>query len=57
MDLLYAAYPTSRRAAIRGLGLLSIDEDKACSGYMLFTPQFGDGEPLLIDLRGEVVHR
>ena len=38
-------------------GVTALDEDRACPGYTLFTPQFGDGDAILIDLRGNVAHR
>ena len=46
----------TRRRAMR-LGLTALDEDRACPGYVLYTPLFGAGEPLLIDLRGNLIHR
>ena len=46
----------TRRRTTR-LGLTALDEDRACPGYVLFTPNFGSGEPRLIDLRGNTVHR
>ena len=46
----------TRRRTTR-LGVTALDEDRACPGYVLFTPSFGSGEPRLIDLHGNVVHR
>jgi hypothetical protein len=40
----------------RDFGLLSCDEDQATPGYALFSPLHGNST-LLLDLRGEVVHR
>ena len=45
------------RRRITRLGLIALDEDRACPGYVLFTPNFGQGEPRLIDLRGNIVHK
>ncbi|MCY3638086.1 MAG: hypothetical protein OXG80_03210, partial [Chloroflexi bacterium] len=41
---------TQRR--IMRLGVTALDEERACPGYVLFTPNFGPGEPRLIDLHG-----
>ena len=45
---------TQRR---RGVGLIAHDPERAFQGYTLFTPQFGGGPPLLIDMEGKVVHQ
>jgi hypothetical protein len=45
---------TQRR---RGVGLIAHDPERAFQGYTLFTPQFGSGPPLLIDMEGKVVHQ
>jgi hypothetical protein len=45
---------TQRR---RGVGLIAHDPERAFQGYTLFTPQFADSPPLLIDMEGNVVHR
>lgn len=45
---------TQRR---RGVGLIAHDSERAFQGYTLFTPQFGGGPPLLIDMEGKVVHQ
>ena len=39
------------------LGLTALDEERACPGYVLYTPNLGSGEPRLIDLRGNIVHK
>lgn len=39
------------------LGLTALDAERACPGYVLYTPVFGGGEPRLIDIRGNVVHK
>ncbi len=39
------------------LGITALDEERACPGYVLYTPVFGSGEPLLIDLHGNVIHK
>ena len=44
---------TQRR---RGVGLIAHDPERAFPGYTLFTPQFSGGPPLLIDMKGKVVH-
>lgn len=46
----------TRRRTMR-LGLTALDEDKACPGYVLYTPNLGSGEPRLIDLHGNTVHK
>ena len=38
-------------------GLTASDDEKACPGYLLYSPMSGDGETLLLDTKGEVVHR
>ena len=46
----------TRRRIVR-TGLTALDEELACPGYTLYAPLFGSGEVLLIDLRGNEVHR
>ena len=46
---------TRRRMA--RTGLVALDEERACPGYVLFTPLMGLGTAYLIDLKGQAVHR
>jgi len=46
---------TRRRVA--RTGLTALDETRACPGYTLYTPMFGDGTVYLLDLHGKEVHR
>ena len=46
----------TRRRTTR-LGVTAFDEERACPGYVMFTPNFGPGEPRIIDLHGNIVHR
>ena len=39
-----------------GTGLLACDPDRACPGFTLFTPIYGDGTVYLLDLQGAIVH-
>ncbi len=39
-----------------GTGLRSYDPERACPGFTLFTPMFGDGTVYLLDLQGDVIH-
>ena len=41
----------------RKLGLTAHDPTKAYQGYTLYTPMFGDGTVLLLDMEGNEVHR
>jgi hypothetical protein len=45
------------RRRIMRTGLTALDEERACPGYVLYTPFGWKGEVHLIDLKGEVVHR
>ena len=45
------------RRRITRLGVTALDEDRACPGYVLFTPNLGLGEPRIIDLHGNIVHK
>lgn len=38
-------------------GLVAIDEEYACPGYILFAPSRGPGDVYLIDLKGDVIHQ
>ena len=38
-------------------GLVGVDHSRSAGGYTLFAPQTADGNVLLIDLDGEIVHR
>lgn len=38
-------------------GLTALDRDRACPGYVLYTPMAGRGDVYLIDLEGNVVHQ
>lgn len=38
-------------------GLTALDPTKACPGYVLYAPMFGDGQVYLIDLESREVHR
>ena len=38
-------------------GLTACDEEKACPGYLLYSPMSSDGEVLLLNVKGEEVHR
>ena len=38
-------------------GLIGVDHSRSAGGYTLFAPQTADGNVLLIDLDGEIVHR
>ena len=46
----------TRRRTTR-LGVTAFDEERACPGYVMFTPNFGPGEPRIIDLHGNIIHR
>lgn len=46
----------TRRRMVR-TGLTALDEEKACQGHVVFTPQYGAGTTYLIDLKGTVVHK
>ena len=46
---------TRRRSTSTGVTLH--DPEKACPGYVLYTPMYGPGHVDLIDLKGDVVHR
>ena len=45
------------RRRLTRTGLTALDRDRACPGYLLYTPMFGDGEVYLLDLEGAEVHR
>ena len=45
------------RRRITRTGLTALDEELACPGYVIYTPQFGSGQVYLIDLEGHEVHR
>jgi hypothetical protein len=45
-----------RKAMRGGVGLRAYDEERACPGFTLFAPMYGDGTISLIDLHGAVVH-
>ena len=38
-------------------GLTAFDPDRACLGYLLYAPHWGDGLVLIIDLEGKEAHR
>jgi len=38
-------------------GLTALNEEKACPGYVLYSPQSGSGTTYLIDLKGTVIHK
>ncbi len=38
-------------------GLIALNKERACPGYVLYAPMFGNGEVYLIDLEGDEVHR
>ncbi|HUZ77006.1 MAG TPA: aryl-sulfate sulfotransferase [Chloroflexota bacterium] len=40
----------------RGVGLRALDRERAFDGFTLFTPQYGTGTVLLVDLEGHPVH-
>lgn len=46
---------TRRRMSLTGL--TALDEQLACPGYTLYSPMYGPGAALLIDLNGNEVHR
>ena len=46
---------TRRRS--KSTGVTFYDPEKACPGYVLYTPIYNHGHVDLIDLRGDVVHR
>ena len=46
---------TRRRMSLTGI--TALDEQLACPGYTLFSPMYGPGRALLIDLNGKEVHR
>ena len=46
---------TRRRMA--KTGLTAYDADKACPGYVLYTPMYGSGTPILLGLGGKEIHR
>ena len=46
---------TRRRMA--GSGLIALDEERACPGYVVYAPMSGNGEVYLLDLQGREAHR
>ena len=46
----------TRRRILR-TGLTALDEERACPGYVLYTPLYSSGEVYLINLQGVEVHR
>ena len=46
----------TRRRILR-TGLTALDEQRACPGYVLYTPLYSSGEVYLINLQGVEVHR
>ena len=46
----------TRRRLVK-TGLTALDEERACPGYTLYAPMYGNGEVYLLDMRGEEVHR
>ena len=45
------------RRRIGRLGLTALDPEKACPGYVLYTPMASRGDVYLIDLQGNVAHQ
>ena len=45
------------RRRLTRTGLTALDRDRACPGYLLYTPMFSSGEVYLLDLEGAEVHR
>ena len=46
----------TRRRTSR-LGLTALDRNRACPGYVLYTPMASRGDMYLIDLEGNVAHQ
>ena len=48
---------TQTRRRTNATGVTALDRERACPGYVLYTPMYSTGNVDLIDLDGNVVHR